>query len=172
MLNYYQREENLMNKTEIWLYSEVMKHLIWGHDNRCQHQKVECRGNRPWLRPLTPPLPPQPFWMDKVCPPLLFVHPIGHLPARRTPRHGRPLPFFRDKDPPHPSHPPPLLPRQAWGRHIEGIHQIWNEKNLIKVQIEVCMEEWHLFTEWLPFQIFISSTRSVKLKLVVCDLCK
>lgn len=119
MLNYYQREENLMNKTEIWLYSEVMKHLISGYDNRCQHQKVECRGNRPWLRPLTPPLPPQPFWMDKVCPPLLFVHPIGHLPARRTPRHGRPLPFFRDKDPPHPSHPPPLLPSSPGRREAD-----------------------------------------------------
>lgn len=85
---------------------------------------------------------------------LLVLSAICRLAGRPTtgdPSHSSPTKTLLT---PHPS----SLPGQAWGRHIEGIHQIWNEKNLIKVQIvwrnATCSLKW-----------ILSSTRSMTLNI-------
>lgn len=87
------------------------------------------------------------LWMDKVCRTLLFAHPICHLPACGTLRHRRPLPFFTNKDPPHPSHLPSPPPG---GREADILKEFIRSelKRIWLIRRSVGVEECHLFTEW------------------------
>lgn len=101
----------------------------------------------------------------KVCRGLLSARPIGHLPAHRTPRHGRPLTFFQNKDPSDtPPHTHTLNPSS--GRRMAAIleefircvlKRIWLKcrLNLLWVRLEEC----HLFTKRMSNSFFIWYSR-------------